>query len=253
MRGILLTYDRQLGLAELLHKCYMRLWPDSPLRFRLPFNGSATGSAHAYLSRQANCEFVACDQSIRQTMRALLEGIAEDEWVYWCIDDRYPTWLDRDGLRSVLEALGELPAEVEEVKLLRWKERVTREVFEIGGEGFHEQAGGRKWGYWHHRPVRARVLRAILLDEELSEECTINDIQRLLLERADERMRGRALVPGRDLIKLAEPLVDGQLTRNGVEDMRRMGCEMPPYGVLEREVRFRYTEPVEGSGGEGRR
>jgi hypothetical protein len=238
MRGILLTYDTQLGLAELVHKCYAALWPDLPVTFRIPFNGSARGSAHAYLSSQSNCEFVACGRGIRESMRALLGGVNDDEWVYWCIDDRYPTWLDRDYLRAVIDALPHLPEDVEEVKLLKWKEILTARVFEIGGQPFNVQADGQYWGYWHHRPVRARVLRRILLSEELAEGCSINDIQTLLLTSAERRVTGRALVPSRNIIKLAEPLVDRQLTRNGVDDLIRFGCEMPPYEVSKRTVAF---------------
>jgi len=147
----------------------------------------------------------------------------------------------QSGVRITFDrriALSDQAEDVEEVKLLKWKEILTARVFEIGGQPFNVQADGQYWGYWHHRPVRARVLRRILLSEELAEGCSINDIQTLLLTSAERRVTGRALVPSRNIIKLAEPLVDRQLTRNGVDDLIRFGCEIPPYEVSQRKVAF---------------
>ena len=103
MYAIVLTYDRQIVCAELLYKKYMKLWNNCPLTFRIPYN-SPRSDSYKYFKSKSNVELVETESSIRETMCGLLNGIDDDEWVYWCMDDRYPYEISSvDALNSVYE------------------------------------------------------------------------------------------------------------------------------------------------------
>ena len=105
MNAVLLTHDAQMGLAELVHKKYGSLWPGHPLTFRIPFNGSADGPALTYLRAQPDCQLVSTPRSIGASVLGLLDGVPGEEWVFWCIDDRYPTSLDVGAVIEVVAGL----------------------------------------------------------------------------------------------------------------------------------------------------
>ncbi|MEA2716727.1 MAG: hypothetical protein QOI99_1044 [Actinomycetota bacterium] len=253
MYAIVLTHDVQLGLAELVHKRYCALWPGHPLTFRIPVNGSGEGSALSYLRGQADCDLVPSPRPIGATMKALVDGIPDDIWVYWCIDDRFPTWLDADAVDNVCAGLDAAPPDVEEVKLLRWRERLSGEITQVGPVAFAVQAQGpRAWGFWHHHFIRAGTLRRVFVDTGLPGDVAIGDVlsrfgdprrQRTRQGRAArDCFRGSALVPTRPLVELGEPLVRGLLTRNGLDELRRWDCEVPPYAAIDRETVYTWAD-----------
>ncbi len=240
MEAILLTHDAQLGLAELVHKTYARLWPGHPLQFRVPYARATDSAAFAYLSAQPDCRMVASPSgAVKASMAALLDGVDDRDWVYWCIDDRFPITLDPAGVARIAAALDTLTPEVEEVKLLRWKEPLRRGRTTIAGAGFRAQApGSRARGFWHHHFVRSGVLRAAFLGDDLAPDCAIYAVN-ARIQRDEQRVfHGTALVPRKPLLSLGEPVVDRRLTRNGRAWLERMGCEVPPYDDVDRDVVF---------------
>jgi hypothetical protein len=252
--AVVLTMDAQIGLAELVHKRYARMWPDNPFTFRIPYNGTAQGPAQRYLAGRPDCELVGCGAGIRESMGALLDGVGDRSWVFWCIDDRFPTWLDRDRLSAVTAALPGAPDGWEEIKLLRWREPVTRDLRGVAGSTFLVQDGARHRGFWHHHFVRAGVLRRVFSDRAVGDGAGIQDFVfnrlqgrgggRRLSRRVEARLfPGTALVPTAPLARLGEPVVEGRLTRNGLVALRGEGCEVPPYEVVDRNVEYTGAEP----------
>lgn len=239
MEAILLTHDRQLGLAELVHKTYAHLWPGHPFVFRVPFARPSGSGAFAYLSAQRDCRMIASPAAVKGSMGALLDGIDDAEWVFWCIDDRFATRLDAAAAARILADLDELPEEVEEVKLLHWKEPLLEARMTIGAAEFRGQApGSRARGFWHHHFVRARVLRAAFLGDDLAPDCLIYAITERIKRRERCLFGGSAQVPVTALLGLGEPLVEGRLTRNGRLWLKRMQCEVPAYPKVNRVVEF---------------
>lgn len=256
--AIVLTHDAQLGLAELAHKLYSSLWPTNRLTFRIPVNGSAAGRALDYLERQSSCQLISTPPTIGASMRALLREVDDEAWVFWCIDDRFPVWLDAEALDAICARLDVCADLVEEVKLLRWKEKVTRETVDLGPVTFVVQRPGtRQWGFWHHHFIRAGTLRRVFAREGRRDACTIDDVLASMVHdnaRALRRMgglrpgvegnlfRGKALTPVRPLIRLGEPLIGGLLTGNGLAELRRHDCEVPSYASCGRDKLYTWAE-----------
>jgi hypothetical protein len=247
--AIVLTYDPQLGLAELVHRKYADLWAAHPLTFRIPVNGSAQGTALQYLQRQSNCRLIPSPPAIEPTMRALLEGIPDAAWVFWCTDDRFPNWLDPAPLGEIVARLDGCREPAEEVKLLHWREGLTRKVVTLGPVDFRVQApGSRQWGFWHHHFIRAGTLRRVFV-RGLADGGAIEDVLAPLRQEHGRRstleseyFRGTALIPRVPLISLGEPLIQGCLTRNGLAELHRYGCEIPPYPTTEKDRIYNHLQ-----------
>ena len=95
MKAIVLTYDRNRIVTDHMIACYERLWPDHPFIFRIPYQNKALN-----LKSQRR-EYVRTSSDIRNTVLTLLEGLDDDEWIYWCMDDKYPIALELDRVKAV--------------------------------------------------------------------------------------------------------------------------------------------------------
>ncbi|MCK4895137.1 MAG: hypothetical protein KAT07_14275 [Calditrichia bacterium] len=95
MKAIVLTYDKYRALTEHMIFKYQQLWPDHPFYFRIPYQ---------YLKGEdtSKCEYIHCSIDIKETVLTLLRDLDDDEWVYWCIDDKYPISLDLPRINVVM-------------------------------------------------------------------------------------------------------------------------------------------------------
>jgi len=80
-------------------RCYDDLWHDHPFIFRIPFQHED----RCYPLK--NREYLRTPSEIKPTVLKLIEDLDDEEWIYWSIDDRYPTRLDRINLGSIINNL----------------------------------------------------------------------------------------------------------------------------------------------------
>jgi len=114
VKGIVLSFDPHLEIANLLVETYNRLWPDHRFQFRIPFTNRDPRS----IFRAQNVEFISTPPDIRSTVESLLRNLPEDEFVFWCIDDRYPIEIfETTVLRTVRDFASEVSGDVDSIKL----------------------------------------------------------------------------------------------------------------------------------------
>ncbi|MFN2540579.1 MAG: hypothetical protein ABR514_00215, partial [Chthoniobacterales bacterium] len=95
MKAIVLTCDRFRAMTEHMIRQYEGLWPNHPFVFRIPFQqlrGQDTDRR----------EFRQTPENIRGTVLQLLDDLEDEEWVYWCIDDKYPIRLLTEAIESLI-------------------------------------------------------------------------------------------------------------------------------------------------------
>ena len=93
MKALVLTFDKYRPFAEHMMMCYEQLWPDNPFTFRVPYQSEEVKDY--YLQKFGDkVEMIKSPSGIVDTMFALSDDLDENEWVYWCMDDRYPIKLD---------------------------------------------------------------------------------------------------------------------------------------------------------------
>jgi hypothetical protein len=114
VKGIVLSFDPHLEIANLLVETYNRLWPDCRFQFRIPFTDRDPRS----IFRAQNVEFVSTLPDIRSTVESLLRGLPEREFVFWCIDDRYPIEIFEPAvLRAVRDFASGAASDIDSIKL----------------------------------------------------------------------------------------------------------------------------------------
>lgn len=114
MKGIVLSFDPHLEIANLVVETYNRLWPDSGFQFRIPF----TDRDPRAIFRAQNVEFISTPPDIRSTVKSLLCNLPEREFVFWCIDDRYPIEIfEPTVLRAVRDFASDPDGDVDSIKL----------------------------------------------------------------------------------------------------------------------------------------
>jgi hypothetical protein len=114
VKGVVLSFDPHLEIANLLVETYNRLWPDCRFQFRIPFTDRDPRS----IFRAQNVEFIATPPDIRSTVEGLLSDLPEHELVFWCIDDRYPIEIFEPAvLRAVRDFASGAPHDVDSIKL----------------------------------------------------------------------------------------------------------------------------------------
>ena len=91
MNAIVLTFDNYHPIADHMMHCYGILWPSHPFVFRVPYQKYPQWLIDKYEDR---IELIKTPNDILGTMKKLLESIDDEDWIYWCMDDRYPIKLD---------------------------------------------------------------------------------------------------------------------------------------------------------------
>jgi hypothetical protein len=114
VKGIVLSFDPHLEIANLLVETYNRLWPDCRFQFRIPFTDRDPRS----IFRAQNVEFISTPPDIRSTVENLLHDLPEDEFVFWCIDDRYPIEIFEPTVLRVAQDFASGPGiDIDSIKL----------------------------------------------------------------------------------------------------------------------------------------
>jgi len=98
IRAIVLTYDRNHPITDHMICAYEHLWPDHPFIFRIPYNKIYPKWLEEKYGDKV--EIIQIDSRIKETVIQLLDGI-DDNIVYWCLDDKYPAWVDQKSMNVI--------------------------------------------------------------------------------------------------------------------------------------------------------
>jgi hypothetical protein len=94
MKAIVLTYDKNRVITEHMILKYAQVWPDHPFIFRIPYQELRGENDNIH-------EFIESSKDIKQTVFTLLQDLDDEEWVYLCIDDKYPIELATESLKKI--------------------------------------------------------------------------------------------------------------------------------------------------------
>jgi hypothetical protein len=158
MKAIVLTCDKYHPFANHMISAYKELWPNNPFTFIVPYqkNISLSKLGKKVILKKSPVE-------IKETVMELLKGIDDNEWIYWCIDDRYPIVLQTKKFEKIVKQLPKLGNEVRGVLLHRYRGLLLKsavnkkEKFNIGDIHFFKKV--EYGGVWSHQFIRAGFIR----------------------------------------------------------------------------------------------
>lgn len=221
MDAIVLTYDRNHCFTQLMIESYQEMYPNHPFTFRVPYNEEVPDWDYD------NVEFVQVGVHFQDTINGLLEGIDDDEFIYWANDDRYLRKpVNQDQMDEIVAFTEAAPDWLDEIKTTSHEGRGQGDFyFNIGGVGFYNQIDYRGRGFWMHHFMRAGLLKK-RFNHNLRKNYPLKAVTaNLIVSESKERI----IMPERAVLLFAEPLRRGMISINGITDMRKYGISVPPF------------------------
>jgi hypothetical protein len=225
MKAIVLTCDRYRAVTEHMILKYKELWPDHPFVFRIPYQelgGRATASS----------EYVKTPPGIRETVLELIADLDDDDWIYWCVDDKYPIELVRTKIDQFVEDAIRSPTLSGllfcRCKALLRKPDVTlypEERRSSFGDVYLERKGWHQ--IWIHQLLRVKVLRHLF--SQMPKDIPSAKLMDQLKDDVPKLPEHRLFVTKDNFAVFGESTHKGTLNQNCYESIKKTDIELPKW------------------------
>ena len=238
--AIVMTCQRYIPITEHMIDRYDAAWPAHPFAFRVP-----DGEAARRLERrhEGRVELVPTGEGegrgrFRASVLGLLDGLADDDWVYWCIDDKYVAWIDVPLAAAVAEALPAIgDRRVSGLSFARARHLASLrsdsgERLRQGPLAFDRRGDFRQ--IWLHQFLRAKVLRGLFegFPERIDSAKEMDALHRGARLPVDQHL----YVLDRNAVVFGESTSRGRLTANCAASMRQGRGVPEGFAVDERRM-----------------
>jgi hypothetical protein len=226
LKAIVLTWDRHRVITQHMIAQYARLWPDHPFVFRIPFQTLAGINA----PRE---EFIKAPADIPETVLQLIADLGDEEWIYWCVDDKYPIDLRVEQFTTLFEYVrGErdiagllccrcrITLDQPEVSLVVGSERVTPD-----GDVLLERS---KWyQIWIHQFLRVKVLRYFFthMPKDIPNAKVMDELKNEIPKPDDLGL----FVTQKNYAVFGESTQRGMITENCYHSIKASGLALPEW------------------------
>lgn len=227
--AIVLTYDKNRPYSEHMMARYDRLWPSHPFVFHIPFQVNDR-------CQSSRTTMVPTPKGIRDTVLTLLKDRDERQWIYWCIDDKYPIWINSPMLKRVAALINSNAADnFDGVSTCRARALLDGRGLKTTRFGLYDtyivpELGPlfRRNNYrqiWLHQFLRVGVLRTLFdaFPSEVTRAKDLDDVK----DRVKLPEKHLLLVTRDSYIAFGESASRGIVTRNCRTSMKSMGLEPP--------------------------
>lgn len=229
MKAIVLTYDRNAIIARHMIACYNELWPDHPFIFRIPYQDRAVWPDSAQI------EYIPTPREIRRTVLELLEGLNDEEWVYWCIDDKYPVRFLLDRVKLVYRSIADGgPAGISGVLFCRARrmlepDYLTGERIMLDRENLLERKAYHQ--IWIHQFLRVNVLRHLFSNfPDVIDRAEIMDE---LKDKLSKPVSHKLYVTESNMAVFCESTFRGVITGSCLKSLTNKGFPIPAWQAPE--------------------
>jgi len=217
-------------------KTYAVHWPENRLLFRVPYQKNQ--ELEAYGQR---VELVQTNRRISETVAALIEGLPDDEWIYWCIDDKFVIALDADIASYLANWVTEI-TDPAECGLSFCRARALLQAPAISDTPLPQTAQGESLlprdnfnNIWLHQFLRVRILRSLF------SSFPATDFKAIEMDSFTRQGPNPLKLPDGDImyvternhVVLGESTVGGHLTRGCLQSMRELSTSVPEDFELE--------------------
>jgi hypothetical protein len=226
MKAIVLTFDRHRAITQHLILQYKRIWPDHPFRFRIPYQQLRGSDSERE-------EYIETPSEITATVLRLIQDIEDEEWIYWCSDDKYPIHFIIDKVKELLHYV--LTTSPEISGLLFCRTRVTLDQPELSllphqrltpdGDALLERKGW--YQIWIHQFLKAKVLRSLF--SQLPLEIPSAKALDALKDQIPKPDEYHLFVTEQNFAVFGESTKRGVITRNCLESIRRTDIALPKW------------------------
>jgi len=239
MKAIVLTYDKYHRIADHMIHRYMIIWPDNPFTFRVPYQSYPIVLKEKY---QNKVECIQTDSNIKGTLLSLIEDLNDDEWIYWCMDDRYPINLKIDDVRYIYDwVLNTASSDFSGVmfssfpKMMRIKNIMSEDncIYDKRGRKYY-----RRKNYamiWMHQFLRVKVIRELFngFPDEFNQAKQMDYFKMdMLLPDAH-----KLFMYSKSIAEYGESTHRGKMTLNCANSFKKSGLDIPPnFEIKNKEI-----------------
>ncbi len=234
VKAIVLTYDKHHAIADHMIFMYSKVWPEHPFTFRIPYQDESALSRST--ADDPKKEHIKTPVGMSDTVLGLTEDLDDEEWVYWCLDDRYPVSIRTNKLNNIVKWLeSENPEGVDWVSLF-YNTPHLQSFEDTGGKRIHDSKGNTYYPMktyikmWEHQFIRVRTLRLIWQLRYTSnshEELYKNFHWPLTKMPLEEEMQHR-FCSTKSLGQYMESTTKGMLTSQCYNSIVSNGLPLPP-------------------------
>ena len=223
MKAIVLTYDRYRCLTDHMVRQYRQLWPGHPFTFRIPYQ-KHPGKAGP------EREYIQCPPGIKDTVLTLIDDLDDQEWIYWCIDDKYPVSLDTGQIESVMQWMRH-PGNATADGILCCRPRKLRKQKRLTGRQTSTHSGTvllERKNYkciWIHQFLRVKVLRHLF--ESFPDHIPGAKAMDTMKKYVHKPENHRLFTTEDSLAVYGESTARGIITKNCYLSLRGMGLPLP--------------------------
>lgn len=240
MKALVLTFDKYKPFATHMIMCYEQLWPNHPFTFRVPYQSE---EVKEFFEDKfgSKVEMIKSPSGIVDTMFALSDDLDENEWVYWCMDDRYPMKIDVEDVEKCHRfILSERGKEIDGLMFCNnpriwlpenifWKEYKIKTV--------ERQRYYRRKNYtmiWNHQFLRVKVVRTFfsLFPRVMKQAKEMDYIK----ERAVLPNEQKLYVLDHNAALYGESTNRGIMMKNCADSFKAKGLEIPDNFKVSDEV-----------------
>jgi hypothetical protein len=204
---------------------YERLWPNHPFVFRIPFQQLRGPDTD-------RLEFRQTPANIRETVLQLLGDLDDEEWIYWCVDDKYPIRLVTDKIERLVSDATE-SAEMSGLLFCRCRVTLTDPNLALypgktvgrSGEVLLER---KAWfQIWLHQLLKVKVLRYLFsqLPDDIPNAKAMDELKNDIPKLREHRL----FVTEKNFAVFGESTHRGAITQNCYESITAAGIELPEW------------------------
>lgn len=228
MLAVVLTYDKYIKLTDHMIQSYETKWPSHPFTFRVPYNNHYP----KFLKRkyEEKVEIIKAPEAIKATVLKLLEGIKDEEWIYWCIDDKYLIDIEESGAKDIYQWIKSIEkSSIDGISFVRAR-NLTNNA--LTGEKYinnHGRILHRRKDYsqiWLHQFLKAKILRYLFnsMPEDIGNAKKMDYLINNEIKLPKEH---KLYVTTKNMAVLGESTTRGKLTKNCVQSFRKNGMKLP--------------------------
>jgi hypothetical protein len=239
--AVVLSYDHNRPLANHMIACYEKLWPKNPFIFYIPYQLK-------HEENTSKCTYIKSPLAIKGTVLELLSNFSDNEWIYWCIDDKYPIKFDIEIMKAVIHWIQfENNSDISGLLLCRTRRlldpnNLNARTLKIGEYNFLERKTYHQM--WIHQFFRVKVIRSIFerFPEVIPKAKDMDAYQDSLLICPDHQI----FVVEKNTAVFGESTVNGKITKNCFESINQKNMAISenltknihPYTIIIGELSF---------------
>lgn len=208
---------------------YEQVWPDHPFEFRIPFQevGGENTTRAEYIHARGSTP-----AEIPDMILDLISDLHDDDWLYWCLDDKYPIQL---VINKIEELLGFAQSRPDVSGLLFCRTRFLKDRPDLalsderlttpGGDILLERTGW--YQIWIHQLLRVKVLRYFFenMPRNITTAKSMDPLKDTMPKPADFKL----YVSESNYAVFGESTHRGRITDNCLASLKETGVTVPDW------------------------